>query len=113
MLAPSPGRSRATGAAPPSACELAHDAMGDRSRNSEVTMNDAASVDRIRKYLGGLTPQARASLLVEIERMLLYGEAVPGANVMLAELRAEFRKAGLSSDRAGNPSRYFFKPIEA
>src|SRR4051812_47285816 len=76
-------------------------------------MNDAASVDRIRKYLGGLTPQARASLLVEIERMLLYGEDVPGAAVMLVELRAEFRKSGLSSDRAGNPSRVFFKPIEA
>lgn len=76
-------------------------------------MNDAISVDRIRKYLGGLTPQARASLLTEIERMLLYGEAVPGADIMLVELRAEFRKAGLSSDRAGNPSRYFFKPIEA
>jgi len=76
-------------------------------------VNDAISVDRIREYLGGLTPQARASLLVEIERMLLYGEAVPGADIMLIELRAEFRKTGLSSDRAGNPSRYFFKPIEA
>ena len=76
-------------------------------------MNDKIQVDQIRAYLAGLTPQARASLLVEIERMLLYGEAVPGADIMLAELRAEFRKTGLSSDRAGNPSRYFFKPIEA
>ena len=76
-------------------------------------MNDKIQVDQIRAYLGGLTPQARASLLVEIERMLLYGEEVPGASIMLAELRAEFRKSGLSSDRAGNPSRYFFKPIEA
>ena len=76
-------------------------------------MNDAISVDRIRDYLRALTPQARASLLVEIERMLIYGEEVPGASIMLAELRAEFRKSGLSSDRAGNPSRYFFKPIEA
>jgi len=76
-------------------------------------MNDKIPVDQIRAYLGRLTPQARASLLVEIERMLLYGEDVPGAAVMLAELRAEFRKSGLSSDRAGSPSRYFFKPIEA
>jgi len=76
-------------------------------------MNDKIPVDQIRAYLGRLTPQARASLLVEIERMLLYGEDVPGAAVMLVELRAEFRKSGLSSDRAGNPSRYFFKPIEA
>jgi hypothetical protein len=78
-----------------------------------LAMNDKIQVDQIREYLGGLTPQARASLLVEIERMLLYGEAVPGADIMLKELRAEFRKTGLSSDRAGNPSRYFFKPIEA
>jgi hypothetical protein len=78
-----------------------------------LAMNDKVQVDQIREYLGGLTPQARASLLVEIERMLLYGEAVPGADIMLKELRAEFRKTGLSSDRAGNPSRYFFKPIEA
>jgi len=76
-------------------------------------MNETVSVDRIREYLRGLTSQARASLLVEIERMLLYGESVPGADLMLAELRAEFRKGGQSSDRAGNPSRYFFKPIEA
>jgi len=78
-----------------------------------VTTNEAISVDRIREYLGGLTPQARASLLVEIERMLLYGETVPGADIMLVELRAEFRRTGQSSDRAGNPSRYFFKPIES
>jgi hypothetical protein len=76
-------------------------------------MNDKIPVDQIRAYLGGLTPQARASLLIEIERMLLYGEDVPGAAIMLVELRAEFRKSGLSSDRAGSPSRYFFKPIEA
>jgi hypothetical protein len=76
-------------------------------------MKETMSVDRIREYLGSLTPQARASLLVEIERMLLYGEAVPGADLMLVELRAEFRKSGKSADRAGNPSRYFFKPIEA
>jgi hypothetical protein len=75
-------------------------------------MNDKIPVDQIRAYLGRLTPQARGNLLVEIERMLLYGEEVPGAGIMLAELRAEFRKSGLSSDRAGNPSRYFFKPIE-
>jgi hypothetical protein len=79
----------------------------------QVTVNETISVDRVRGYLASLTPQARASLLVEIERMLLYGEEVPGADLMLAQLRAEFRKSGQSSDRTGNPSRYFFKPIEA
>jgi hypothetical protein len=83
------------------------------SRIVEFVMSDKIPVDEVRTYLGRLTQQARASLLVEIERKLLYGESVPGSDIMLAELRAEFRKSGQSSDRAGNPSRYFFKPIEA
>jgi hypothetical protein len=78
-----------------------------------VTTKETIPIDRVRGYLANLTPQARASLLVEIERKLLYGESVPGADLMLAELRAEFRRSGQSSDRAGNPSRYFFSPIEA
>lgn len=71
------------------------------------------SVDHIRAYLGRLTPQARSSLLVEIERMQLYGEDIPGSDILLAKLRAEFRNGGQSQNRAGNPSRHFFKPIEA
>ena len=78
-----------------------------------VQLSDKIPVDEVRAYLGRLTQQARGSLLVEIERKLLYGEDVPGSDIMLAELRAEFRKSGQSADRAGNPSRYFFKPIEA
>ena len=69
--------------------------------------------DRIREFLRHLPSQVRSSLLIEIERMQLYGEDVPGAAFILAELRAEFRKGGQSGDRIGNPSRYFFKPIEA
>jgi hypothetical protein len=76
-------------------------------------MNDKIPVDEVRTYLARLTLQARGSLLVEIERKLLYGEDVPGSDIMLAELRAEFRQSGQSGDRVGNPSRYFFKPIEA
>jgi hypothetical protein len=76
-------------------------------------VKETMPIDRVREYLANLTPQARASLLVEIERMLLYGESVPGADLMLVELRAEFRKSGQSADRAGSPSRYFFGPIEA
>ena len=71
------------------------------------------SVDHIRAYLGRLTPQARGNLLVEIERKQLYGDDMPGSDVLLAELRAEFRNNGHSQSRAGNPSRHFFKPIEA
>jgi hypothetical protein len=73
----------------------------------------ATSLDRIREYLARLTPQARSNLLADIERMQLYGENISGAALILAELRAEFRKGGESNDRLGNPSRYFFKPLEA
>jgi hypothetical protein len=69
--------------------------------------------DRIREFLQHLPAHVRSSLLVEIERMQLYDEDIPGAAFILAELRAEFRKAGQSGDRVGNPSRYFFKAIEA
>ena len=69
--------------------------------------------DRIRKYLGHLTSHARSSLLVEIERMQMYDEDISGFEIILAELRAEFRKTGESHNRIGNPSRYFFQPIEA
>src|ERR1700731_1919104 len=76
-------------------------------------MKHGIPADRIREFLARLTPQERNSLLVEIERMQLYGEDMPGSDIILAELRAEFRKSGQSNDRLGNPSRYFFKPIEA
>src|SRR2546423_1159322 len=70
------------------------------------------TVDLVREYLGRLTSQARSRLLVEIERIQLYGEDIPASALILAQLRAEFRKAGEPGDRIGNPSRYFFKPIE-
>ena len=76
-------------------------------------MTQATSVDRIREYLARLTPQARSSLLADIERMQLYGDDISGSALILAELRAEFRKSGESNSRLGNPSRLFFKPIEA
>jgi hypothetical protein len=73
---------------------------------------DELPSDRVRQYLQKITPQARRNLLAEIERMQLYGEAMPGSDVLLAELRAEFRGSGETHDRVGNPSRHFFQPIE-
>lgn len=78
-----------------------------------MTTGNEIQVDRIRNYLGHLTSQARSSLLVEIERMQMYDEDISGFEIILAELRAEFRKSGEKQNRIGNPSRYFFKPIEA
>ena len=103
------------GSAPyfPRSLQIAHAGWRVGSRIVQLVMNGKIPSDQLRTYIESLTSQARASLLVEIERKLLYGEDVPGSDIMLAELRAEFRKSGQSSDRAGNPSRYFFKPIEA
>lgn len=78
-----------------------------------MVTTEPASADRIREYLAGLTPQARSSLLTEIERMQLYGEDVSGSVLILEQLRAEFRKTSETNYRLGNPSRHFFKPIEA
>jgi hypothetical protein len=69
--------------------------------------------DRVRKYLQNISPQARKNLLAEIERMQMYGETMPGGEVLLEQLRAEFRGSGETHDRLGNPSRHFFQPIEA
>jgi hypothetical protein len=70
------------------------------------------SIDQIRKYLKELTPQARGRLLVEIERLQLCGDDAAGLDLVLAELRAEFRERGVTHTRVGSPSRYFFQPLE-
>ncbi|WP_024515157.1 hypothetical protein [Bradyrhizobium sp. Tv2a-2] len=68
--------------------------------------------DRIADYLKRLTPQARSNLLNELERLQLCGADVPGNGALLESLRAEFRKDGQTHNRMGNPSRYFFAPLE-
>jgi len=68
--------------------------------------------DRIQDYLKRLTPLARSNLLIELERMEVCGNEIPGSAEILAKLRAEFRKDGSTQNRAGNPSRYFFAPLE-
>lgn len=68
--------------------------------------------DRIAGYLKQLTPLARSNLLSELERLQLCGLEMPGAAAVLDALRAEFRKAGQSANRAGNSTRYFFAPLE-
>jgi hypothetical protein len=50
--------------------------------------------DRVREFLQHLPAHVRSSLLVEIERMQMYDEDISGFEIILAELRAEFRKSG-------------------
>lgn len=69
-------------------------------------------IDRVRAYLAQLAAPARRHLLAEIERLQAHGENVPGAELILAELRAEFRATGGANYRQGNPTRYFYQPLQ-
>jgi hypothetical protein len=69
-------------------------------------------IDRVRAYLAQLTPPARRHLLAEIERLQAHGDDVPGADLILAELRAELRATGGANYRQGNPTRYFYQPLQ-
>ena len=54
----------------------------------------------------------RGSLLTELERLEVCGAEIPGAAPVLEKLRAEFRTDGSTANRANNPSRLFFAPLE-
>src|SRR5689334_10326500 len=70
------------------------------------------SGNHLTRYLQQLTPQVRVRLLAELERLHLLGEDIPHSESLIAALRAEFRNTGQSHYRVGNPSRYFFEPLE-
>lgn len=76
-----------------------------------MTGADQAS-EHLSQYLRQLTPQVRGRLLTELERLHLLGEDLPHSQELIAILRAEFRNTGQGHYRVGNPSRYFFQPLE-
>ncbi|MDR3467239.1 MAG: hypothetical protein P4M07_15000 [Xanthobacteraceae bacterium] len=75
-------------------------------------MAQDAQIDQLRQYLKQLTLQGRAHLLAELERLQLYGEGVAGADVVIAELRAELRVNGAGEGRQEPAERFFFEPLE-
>jgi len=70
------------------------------------------ATDGIQGYLRQLTPQARARLLAEVERLRICGDRTPGMHAMLADLRKEFGKETQSPDRLDTAARHFFQPLE-
>ena len=70
------------------------------------------AIDRLRGFLRDLKPEARAKLIGELERGMSRGDDVPGAEIILAELRRSFRDSGAKALRFGDPARRFFKPLE-
>ena len=68
--------------------------------------------ENVGEYVRKLTPQVRSRLLAELERLHLLGQGIPRTEALIAALRGEFRETGQSHYRVGNPSRYFFEPLE-
>ena len=79
------------------------------ARENRIAM---ALGDQIQEFLQRLTPVTRGSLLTELERLEVCGAEIPGAAPVLEKLRAEFRTDGSTQNRANNPSRLFFAPLE-
>ena len=75
-------------------------------------MLEQPAVEKLREYLRDLKPAARALLMGELERTLLRGDDLGGAEVILAELRREIRDGVSDAERVGAPARLFFKPLE-
>lgn len=77
-----------------------------------VSAKQDHTAEHLIQYLRQLAPQVRGRLLAELERLHLLGEDIPHSEPLIAALRAEFRATGQSHYRVGNPSRYFFEPLE-
>src|SRR3954471_19535779 len=71
-----------------------------------------AAVDRLREFLRELPTNARLTLIAELERKMLRGEGIAGADLVLTELRRLFRASRETAPRYGNAARIFYRPIE-
>jgi hypothetical protein len=76
-----------------------------------MTRNETP-VESLKGYLRQLSPQTRAKLLAEIERLRQNGEEIPGGDLLLKELRADSRQDGRAIERLDQPARHFFRPLE-
>jgi len=70
------------------------------------------TVERLRQYLRDLSPGARSLLISELERCVLRGEEVAGADLILQELRRVVREQRDGSPRINSSARLLFKPLE-
>jgi len=70
------------------------------------------TVERLRQFLRELSPGARSLLIGELERSLLRGEGVAGADLVLQELRRIMREQRDGSARLDESAQLLFKPLE-
>src|SRR5215469_5120197 len=92
---------------------------GKPSICGRVMTRTETPIENLRGYLPQLSPQTRTKLLAEVERLRQNGDDLPGADIILAELRADAaplpdpRADGKAAVERRTPTaRYFFKPIE-
>lgn len=69
-------------------------------------------VERLRGYLQELKPEARALLVDKLERGLQRGDVVPGAELILQELRRSSEHGEPAPPQKDAPVRLFFKPLD-
>ncbi len=70
------------------------------------------TVERLREFLRELSPGARSLLIGELERSVLRGDEVTGADIVLQELRRIVREQRDGASRIENSARLLFKPLE-
>ena len=70
------------------------------------------TVERLRQFLRELSPGARSLLIGELERSVLRGEDVSGADLVLQELRRIVREQRDGSLRIEDSAQLLFKPLE-
>lgn len=75
-------------------------------------MSGADTVERLRQFLREMSPQARLLLIGELERCVLRGEDIAGADLVLQELRRVMREQRDGPPRIASSARLFFKPLE-
>ncbi len=71
-----------------------------------------AAVERLRQFLRELSPGSRALLVAELERAMLRGDDMAGAELVLSELRRSVRESQSTAPRISDEARLFFRPIE-
>src|SRR5471032_851075 len=75
-------------------------------------MAGADTIERLRQFLRELSPKARLLLIGELERSLLRGDEVAGADLILQGLRQVVRDQREGAPRISNSARLFFKSLE-
>jgi hypothetical protein len=75
-------------------------------------MSGADTVERLRQFLREVSPQARLLLIGELERCVLRGEEIAGADLVLQELRRVMREQRDGPPRIASAARLFFQALE-